>query len=158
MSAATSRSSVLHRIQPKPRYELRAIVHGNGEMEVQVWQMPSVATPRLALPEWTASIKGRPLRMIEHRLIKRLKAEGFSIAGLRRGQQKRKDIDEELAMSLALTFRTLAPMKSIERIEQVSLAIDKMGQEEASYWFGMALHRKNPRRVFAALRTLLTSM
>jgi len=31
-----------------------------------------------------------------------------------------------------------------------------MGQEEAAYWLGMAMHRVNPRRVLSALRMLLT--
>ena len=31
-----------------------------------------------------------------------------------------------------------------------------MGHEEASYWLGMAMHRKHPRRVLMTLRILLT--
>ena len=34
--------------------------------------------------------------------------------------------------------------------------IEAMGQEEAAYWLGMAMHRVNPRRVLSALRMLLT--
>jgi len=30
-----------------------------------------------------------------------------------------------------------------------------MTKEEASYWLGMAMHRKYPRRVLSALRVLL---
>ena len=29
-------------------------------------------------------------------------------------------------------------------------------REEAAYWLGLAMHRKQPRRVLAALRFLLT--
>ena len=32
-----------------------------------------------------------------------------------------------------------------------------MAREEAAYWLGMAMHRKNPRRVLAALRLLLSA-
>jgi hypothetical protein len=32
-----------------------------------------------------------------------------------------------------------------------------MAREEAAYWLGMAVHRKNPRRVLTALRILLTA-
>lgn len=35
--------------------------------------------------------------------------------------------------------------------------IDAMAREEAAYWLGMAMHRKNPRRVLAALRFLLNA-
>ena len=34
--------------------------------------------------------------------------------------------------------------------------IEAMNKEEAAYWLGMAMHRKNPRRVLMALRFLLT--
>ena len=33
-----------------------------------------------------------------------------------------------------------------------------MSREEAGYWLGMALNRKHPRRVLAALRMLLDTL
>jgi hypothetical protein len=39
----------------------------------------------------------------------------------------------------------------------VGEGIEAMGKEEAAYWLGMAMHRKNPRRVLSALRILLTA-
>ena len=47
-------------------------------------------------------------------------------------------------------------MRNLDRIRQVADGIDQMSREEAGYWLGMAMHRKYPRRVLAALRTLLT--
>jgi hypothetical protein len=38
----------------------------------------------------------------------------------------------------------------------VAEGVEAMGREEAAYWLGMAMHRKNPRRVLGALRILLT--
>ena len=35
--------------------------------------------------------------------------------------------------------------------------LDAMASEEAAYWLEMAIHRKNPRRVLAALRFLLNA-
>ncbi len=58
-------------------------------------------------------------------------------------------------MTLGLLFRALAPMRSRERIMTVAEGIDAMGAQEAGYWLGMAMHRRNPRRVLAALRLLL---
>jgi hypothetical protein len=65
-------------------------------------------------------------------------------------------ITEDLALMLGLLFRALAPMRSRENMTAVTEGIEAMGQEEAAYWLGMAMHRKNPRRVFTALRYLLT--
>ena len=66
-------------------------------------------------------------------------------------------MEEDLALNLALLFRVLAPMRSIDNIRAVSDGIDKMSREEAGYWLGMAVHRVYPRRVLAALRVLLTT-
>ena len=48
-------------------------------------------------------------------------------------------------------------MRSIDRIRLVAEGVDAMSREEAGYWLGMAIHRKHPRRVLAALRVLLTT-
>jgi hypothetical protein len=47
-------------------------------------------------------------------------------------------------------------MRSRENIRAVADGVEAMGREEAAYWLGMAMHRRNPRRVLTALRFLLT--
>jgi hypothetical protein len=103
-----------------------------------------------------ASLKGVALRLMEPRLLKRLSQVKISFGRMSAGKQEALTINEELALSLGLLFRTLAPMRSIDRIAQVADGIDEMSREEAGYWLGMAMHRKRPRRVLAALRMLLT--
>ena len=65
-------------------------------------------------------------------------------------------IAEDDALRLGLLFRALAPMRSRDNVRAVAEGIEAMGREEASYWLGMAMHWKNPRRVLTALRSLLT--
>jgi len=48
-------------------------------------------------------------------------------------------------------------MRNIDRIRKVAEGVDIMPREEAGYWLGMAMHRKKPRLVLAALRILLLS-
>ena len=55
-----------------------------------------------------------------------------------------------------MLFRTLAPMRKRDNMRAVAEGIEAMRREEAAYWLGMAMHRKHPRRVLAALRFLLT--
>lgn len=148
---------MLRAADSRPCYELRASGRSSSEVEVEIWQLPTAATPRLRQPERTASLAGRPWRMIESRVTKRLRQSGISIAHIRKGQTAAFEIDEELALNLALLFRVLAPMRSIDRIRMVADGIDKMSREEAGYWLGMAVHRVYPRRVLAALRVLLTT-
>ncbi|HYE21802.1 MAG TPA: hypothetical protein VEA69_25405 [Tepidisphaeraceae bacterium] len=141
----------------QPLYEMRVKGLGGGDMEIEVWQLPSVATPRLKEAERTASLHGRPLRLVETRVIRRLKQVGISLAGIKKDQSEKFELDEEVALNLALLFRVLAPMRNLDKIQAVADGIDKMSREEAGYWMGMAVHRVYPRRVLAALRILLTT-
>jgi hypothetical protein len=140
-----------------PKYELRLTVEGRGAYQLDVWQLPSPSTPRLTGPEYVANIKGTSLRLMEPRLLKRLRGLGVSLGKMAEGRQDAWQINEEAALTLGLLFRTLAPMRSIDRIRAVADGIDGMSREEAGYWLGMTMHRKNPRRVLAALRMLLTT-
>jgi hypothetical protein len=60
-------------------------------------------------------------------------------------------------LAMGLLFKLLAPMRNVAAIENCARGIEAMAREEAAYWLGMAMHRKNPRRVLAALRLLLSS-
>lgn len=139
-----------------PRYELRLSVNQGSDYQLEIWQLPSPVTPRLTSPEYVASLKGVALRLMEPRLLKRLSQARIHFGRMTAEKKETWPLSEELALSMGLLFRTLAPMRSIDRITQVANGIDDMSREEAGYWLGMAMHRRNPRRVLAALRMLLT--
>jgi hypothetical protein len=138
-----------------PRYELRARRHGLGDTELEIWQLPSAATPHISIPLRLAGLRGRNLDLVEHRVLKRLKEAGIRIDILPI-EGMGSPIAEDAALRLALLFRTLAPMRSREAMRLVADGIETMGREEAAYWLGMAVHRKNPRRVLTALRIIMT--
>lgn len=144
-----------------PQYELRARTWGAGDDELEVWQVPAVATPHLKSAVRVAGLRGRNLDLIHHRVLRRLTQAGVRL-GPRRSQElilgepSAYAITEQIALTLGLLFRTLAPMRSRENMLRVAEGIEAMGQEEAAYWLGMAMHRVNPRRVLGALRMLLT--
>ena len=139
-----------------PRYELRVRRHGPVGVEYEIWQMPATATPHVTSALRVAGLQGRNLELVEHRVLKRLSQSGVEPGrgadNLKRGYA----LTEDLALVLGLLFRTLAPMRSRDNMRAVTEGIEAMGQEEAAYWLGMAMHRKNPRRVLTALRYLLT--
>jgi hypothetical protein len=159
MIAATvgSRTVTLKKHDARPQYEIRMTGLPDGNTELEVWELPSPATPRLLQPERVAGLHGRNLLLVETRLLRRLRQSGISLPHLRKGESKAFALDEDLALNLALLFRVLAPMRSEERIRAVVEGIEKMPREEAGYWMGMAVHRVNPRRVLAALRILLAA-
>ena len=139
-----------------PRYELRVRRHGPVDTEYEIWQLPAIATPQVTSATRVAGLRGRNFELVEHRVMRRLSQSGVKLG---RSVDNRKDgyaLTEDLALTLGLLFRTLAPMRSRDNMRAVAEGIDAMGHEEAAYWLGMAMHRKHPRRVLAALRFLLT--
>jgi hypothetical protein len=140
----------------EPAYEVRARRISGNELQVGIWQMPSPASPHIHVPIRMAGLAGRNLEINQIRILKKLKDAGIRlevmpIEGLR------SPIREDAALRLALLFRTLAPMRSRAAMVHVAEGIEAMAREEAAYWLGMAVHRKNPRRVLTALRILLTA-
>jgi hypothetical protein len=138
-----------------PRYELRATRNDKGDLGLDVWQLPSPATPHVEHPKRVAGLAGRNLELIEVRIFKQFRQEGIELTGMHGGDQRRFDLDEDRALRLGLAFRALAPMRSRANMRSVIEGIDAMTKEEAAYWLGMAMHRRYPRRVLSALRMLL---
>ena len=138
-----------------PSFEVRTVRHGPADTEVEVWQLPSPASPQLTAPMRLAGLRGRNLGLVEHRVLKLLAAAGLKF-NPRAGRKEALILPEDQALRLGLLFRALAPMRSRDNIRAVAEGIEAMGREEAAYWLGMAMHRKNPRRVLTALRFLLT--
>jgi hypothetical protein len=138
-----------------PCYELRAQVHGPDDWTLEVWQLPAPATPHLTAPLKLAGLRGRNLALIQPRLLRHLARLKIEVSPVIRQPEQTFQLPEEWALRLALLFRTLAPMRSRDNIGTCAEALLAMPHEEAAYWLGMALHRKNPRRVLMALRCLL---
>src|SRR5690606_21933720 len=139
----------------RPAYEVRAKRFGPGDVQVEVWQKRSPATPHITVPIRIAGLRGRNLELLESRISRHLKQVGVRL-DLMPIDGVRADIDEDGALRLALFFRALAPMRNRDAMRLVAEGIEAMSGEEAAYWLGMAIYRKNPRRVLAALRMLLT--
>ena len=141
----------------RPEYELRATGKAGGDMLLELWELPSPATPRLTQPERIAGLEGHNLQYVETRVLRRLRQAGISVGGIKKDDTRSFPLDEDLALNLGLLFRALAPMRSENRIMTVAEGVEKFSREEAGYWMGMSIHRTNPRRVLAALRILLTA-
>lgn len=138
-----------------PAYELRVRRQGSQGLVLEIWQRPSANSPQLKEPAYVAGLKGRTLSLVEHRVLRSLAKGGIDLGGLPLNERRAFPLDEDRALTLGLLFRALAPMRSRDNIRTVAEGIEGMGREEAAYWLGMAMHRKNPRRVLMALRFLL---
>jgi hypothetical protein len=103
-----------------------------------------------------AGLRGRNLELVDHRITRRLRQAGVPFEAPALRLPRAWPLPEDMALTLGLLFRALAPMRSRDNLRHVVEGIEAMGKEEAAYWLGMAIHRKNPRRVLSALRILLT--
>lgn len=156
MAARLHKSGPMSLPTIEPSYEVRAKRLPANELQVEIWQLPSPASPHVHIPQRMAGLAGRNLEINQVRILKKLKDAGIRldimpIDGLR------SPIREDEALRLSLLFRVLAPMRSRAAMVNVAEGIEAMPREEAAYWLGMAVHRKNPRRVLTALRVLLTA-
>lgn len=140
----------------KPRYQLKVEKLAGSDLSLEIWQLPSSATPHLKSPKRVAGLRGRNLALIENRFLRQLKQSSIDVTSVKPGKAKEFDLDEENALRIGLMFRVLAPMRNRDNMRCCAEGIEIMGKEEAAYWLGMAMHRKNPRRVLMALRCLLT--
>ncbi len=157
MTATMPTISAMQIPDSAPQYELRARHPKLGDSEQEIWQLPSPASPHLTAAVRVAGLRGRNLELVEHRVQKRLAQAGVKLGTLRTDNHSQGyAITEDLALMLGLLFRTLAPMRNRDNMRAVAEGIEAMGREEAAYWLGMAMYRKNPRRVLSALRLLLT--
>lgn len=138
-----------------PVYELRVRREPQVGLHLQIWQRPSPNSPHLREPLYIAGLKGRNLSLVEHRVLRQLAKARIDLGGLPLDERRAFPLNEELALSLGLMFRVLAPMRSRDNMRMVAEGVATMAREEAAYWLGMAMHRKNPRRVLMALRFLL---
>ncbi len=139
-----------------PLYELRGRRLTVSDNELELWQLPSSATPHMKTAKRIAGLHGRNLALIEPRLMRQLKQVGIDLTKIKGKEVKHFSLNEETALRLGLIFRVLAPMRNRDRMGECTEGIEAMGKEESAYWLGMAMHRKNPRRVLTALRYLLT--
>ena len=139
-----------------PQYELRVRRRGPTDFEYEIWQTPASATPQVTASRRVAGLRGRNLELVEHRVLKRLSQSGVKLGRIADSAQRGYSLNEHLALTLGLLFRALAPMRNRDNMRAVTEGIEAMEGEETAYWLGMAMHRKNPRRVLKALRVLLT--
>lgn len=149
---------VVHVETPRsaPRYELRVRRYGPADTQYEIWQLPAPATPQVTTAHRVAGLRGRNLELVEHRVLRRLSRAGIRLGLVMDAAGTGYAITEDLALTLGLLFRTLAPMRSRDNMRAVTEGIEAMEREETAYWLGMAMHRRNPRRALTALRILLT--
>ena len=71
-----------------PKYELRLrAVSGVGTV-MEIWHLPSPASPQITSPVRVAGLHGRNLELVEHRILKRLSHAGVKLASVSAGKTR----------------------------------------------------------------------
>ena len=156
--ACRPRGDVMHGTVAEADFaaDLAQVVTGGGSPEyVDPVRFFANTYPTRGLKNLLANVCRR-LSGAEHRVLKRLARAGVKLGSPVRRMTRGYALTEDLALTLGLLFRALAPMRSRDNMRAVAEGIEAMGREEAAYWLGMAMHRRRPRRVLTALRMLLT--
>ena len=97
-------------VDSHPLYELRAVGLPAGEiLALELWQLPSPSTPRLKQAELTASLRGRQLRLIESRVLRRLKQAGISLNGVRGKIRSARSSWKKICAELVLLVSVFSP-------------------------------------------------
>ena len=56
----------------RPQDQLRGKKRGPGNLLLEVWQLPSVATPGMKEPDYVGGLSGRNLALVDHRVLKQI--------------------------------------------------------------------------------------
>ncbi|KKZ14066.1 MAG: hypothetical protein TH68_05770, partial [Candidatus Synechococcus spongiarum 142] len=107
----------------RPAYELRSRQRGPSDLLLEVWQVPSTATPELKQPRRIAGLGGHKLLLVEGAVLRRLTTEKVSLARLRKGESRRDRLSEELALAMGLLFKLLAPMRNMTSMDNCARGI-----------------------------------
>jgi hypothetical protein len=150
------KSNKIKKINEGPKYILKIENLQGSDQHFSIWQVPSSSTPQIKKPKRIAGLHGRNLALFESRLIRILQSENIDSTERPLDSKRGFPLSEDTSLKLGLIFRMLAPMRKRENMSACIQGIEVMNKEEAAYWLGMAMHRKNPRRVLMALRFLLT--
>ena len=107
--------------------------------------------PQVAAPTRVAGLAGRNLQLVEHRVLKRLARVGVKLGLPARRMTRGYALTDDLALTLGLLFRALAPMRSRDcgRWSKASKRWAAKRRPTGSAW-------PCTGRVLTALRMLLT--
>lgn len=121
----------------------------NAECSLIVFQRPYSLKQNLPDIE-VGNIEGLALSSAWENVLDILRADHYKPTALRTSKKKLLELSEASGVRLALLFKTIAPLTSLDHIRAIQQGIGAMSDEEAYYWFAKCQHPNGVR----ALRVL----
>lgn len=93
---------------------------------LEIWQIPSPASPQLRSAKRLTKLQARNLKLIQHRVLKRLKESGIEIVISADNGVAGYALSEDLALALGLLFRALVPVRGRTNMRAIVEGVDAM--------------------------------
>ena len=99
---------------------------------------------------------GTGLTGVHDHLLEALKASGYRPDALKPTRRKPFALSETVGVRLGLLLLAVKPLRKPRRIEDVSVAVRELADDEAYYWYAKATDRYHGRRAQRAFRDLVS--
>lgn len=122
---------------------------GNDEVVATILQQRSPAIPGgRAIPrQQLASVSGLPFVALQDEILEVLRANHHKPALL--SQRKPIELNEESGVRIALLFKTMAPLSTVDAMRAMQRGIAAMSDELCYYWFALCFGEHADRAVRA---------
>lgn len=141
----------------KRQFDLKVFRKREGEMGLIFSEKPGERkTKEKGKPETKEfRIWGTPLKVMAEVVLGVLKKNGYRPTELSLNRKEPFILNEASGVRLGLFFYSLKPLRKVDRMESILSGIDRMGDEEAYYWFAKCTNGRNSNNARRALRILL---
>ncbi len=132
-------------------FELLVFQHQAAEFGVELAEDRNGDTGRRVVRCWGTGLIG-----VHDHLLEALKASGYRPDTLKPTRRKPFVISETVGVRLGLLLLAVKPLRKVRRIEDVSVAVRALADDEAYYWYAKATDRHHGQRAQRAFRDLVS--
>jgi len=132
-------------------FTLQVFTHGEGGPGVELTEAGNGRGERRVVRVW-----GVPLLAVNHQLLEALKDSGYGPAALHPGRKQPFRLSEATGVRLGLLLLAVKPLRKLRRMEEVSMAVEALADDEAYYWYAKTNDSLYGRRAQRAFRDLVS--
>ena len=137
--------------QTADAFELRLFPRGDAEFGVELIQDQNGRAERKVVRCW-----GTNLLAVNDHLLDALRVSGYRPTDLKWTRRKPFALPEAAGVRLGLLLLAVKPLRKPRRIEDVSMAVRELADDEVFYWYAKTTDSQNGRRAQRAFRDLVS--
>ena len=132
-------------------FELRLFPHDDAEFGVELTQDRNGQVKGKVVRCW-----GTSLLAVNDHLLDALRASGYRPGDLKRTRRPPFALPEAVGVRLGLLLMAVKPLRKTRRIEDVSMAVRELADDEAFYWYAKTTDQRHGYRAQRAFRDLVS--